>query len=469
VPLQSFELTVRRAIFWTLSAFFLALAVWVKDGTYAPSAIVGLSLAIVLAVAGVYCPALPSRLPSTTQTLNAILIGCATAFTALWGVPRESPNAPYLFVSYWCACLFLAVLLSRLVRGPLARWLFPLFLLAHIGLGTVTIMGAKVDEKQSGRFKFEVRNDVQIFADEAARLLTEGKNPYSTRMPNVMGADLPFYWDGATDKNGRLPFGYPYMPLSAIFSIPGYLLGDIRLANAFAIIGIAFCLAYARPSVTSQLAATVFLLFPSTLLMLIMSWTEPVALFFLAATVFCSFRAPKWLFLALGCLIASKQYTLFLLPLLPLVFPDKAKWRPLLWQSLGVAALLTVPMALWDIDGFYRSVVQMQFKQPFRRDSLSYFVTVLRAGGPQLSPLLGFAALIAGLSFGALKAPRTAAGWLTAGAVAYLGFFALNKQAFVNYYFWVFGLLITAVAVALPSHETSGEGVNGTVEPVPIR
>lgn len=453
----------RRAILWTLSAVFLALAVAAHGGRYSPLALCWLALALGSvslgsASRGIIAPALR---PDARRALDAVLLGGIALFGAAWiAPPADRSFQPLLFAASAAVFGLLLALLGRVLRAsPLRRLVFPAFLVLQTLLGLFTIAQGHHDEQDSRRFPFHVRNDVQIFATESARLLSAGRNPYATRMTNVMGADLPFYFAGATGKDGRLPFGYPYLPLSLGWSLPGYWAGDFRFMHVLALIGTAYFLAYARPSRTSVLAATLFLLFPSTLFVLLMSWTEPVALFFLGATLWCYFRAPKWLPLALGCLIGAKQYTVFLLPLLPLLVPAKERWRPLLWKSVAVALALTLPLALWNVDGFVRSAVAMQFKQPFRADSLSFLVTVLRAGGPQLSPALGFAALAASTLASLRWAPRTPSGWCGAGALAYLGFFALNKQAFANYYFWVFGLLVAGVAVALPSasqHEEAG-------------
>ncbi len=439
----------RRAIWATLAAFFLALAVEANGGRYAPVGMVWLSLAMGAALLAAFAPV---WVPNSRRALHFVLAACATIFAALWLVPDGGEAGWGGFALALAACALGAALVGRLSRFPaLGRALFPLFLFLHAAMGISTLVQARHDEKTSTQLRFGVRNDVQIFAQEGARLLSVGQNPYSVRMPNVMGADLPFYFAGATGKDGKLPFGYPYLPLSLYFSLPGHWLGDFRFAHVFALAGAAWFLATARPSSTSQLAATLFLLFPPTIFVLLLSWIEPVTLFFLGATLWCAFRAPRWLFLALGCLLASKQYTVFLLALLPLLVPEKARWRTVLWQSLGVAAALTLPLALWDWPGFSRSVLEIQFKQPFRADSLSYLVTVFNATGQQLSPVWGFAALLAGLALGLRRAPRDASGWCSAGAVAYLGFFAFNKQAFANYYFWPFALLVGAVAIALPA------------------
>jgi hypothetical protein len=91
----------------------------------------------------------------------------------------------------------------------------------------------------------------------------------------------------------------------------GVLLGDHRFAHVIALLGAAFFLGYARPSPTSKLAATLLALFPSSPLMLLMSWTEPIPIFFLTASLFCAFRAPRWLFLALGGLFAPNSTPFF--------------------------------------------------------------------------------------------------------------------------------------------------------------
>ena len=447
----------RRAIFLTLAAVFLALCIADNGGRYSVWGMIWLSLAIASSLGAYFRRAWPDSLDSR-RLLHVVLIAGSVVFAAMSTTDTESPV--WVFPLLLAVYAAIAVFLCRVARGPLIKKsLFPLLLICQAAFGVVAIQQAHQQELDGRKYPFHVRNDVQTFVEESARLLTQGKNPYSVKMPNVMGRDLPFYWKGATDKSGKLPFGYPYLPLSLFWSLPGYWLGDPRLMHVLAFIGAAGFLAYARPSTTSKLAATLFLLFPSSLFVLAMSWTEPVAVFFLAATVFCAFRAPKWLFLTLGCLIASKQYTFFLLFLLPLLVPEKEKRRPVFWQAVGVALALSLPMALWDWAGFSRSVIEFQFKQPFRTDSLSYLAALWHSGGPQLSPLFGFAALGIALFWALKHAPRNVSGWCAAGAIAYLGFFAFNKQAFANYYFWLFSLLIAAIAIALPSDRESNNSI----------
>jgi hypothetical protein len=68
----------------------------------------------------------------------------------------------------------------------------------------------------------------------------------------------------------------------------------------------------------------------------------------------------------------------------------------------------------------------------------------VRLGGPQLE----WAPLLLGplaLALAVWRSPRTPTGFATAVAFTFLIFFAFNKQAFCNYFFFVIGGLCSAV------------------------
>jgi hypothetical protein len=48
------------------------------------------------------------------------------------------------------------------------------------------------------------------------------------------------------------------------------------------------------------------------------------------------------------------------------------------------------------------------------------------------------------------RLPRTPAGFAMANALTFMGFFAFNKQAFCNYYFFVIGTVCASLAAWLP-------------------
>jgi len=116
-----------------------------------------------------------------------------------------------------------------------------------------------------------------------------------------------------------------------------------------------------------------------------------------------------------------------------------------------VAAAVTVPFFLWNPSAFVNSVVTLQFRQPFRRDALSFLAawTVIGLPQPSVTIAFGMAGLVSALAVWRL--PRTAAGFSAALAATLLAFFAFNKQAFCNYYFFVIGALCVTLAACTGS------------------
>ena len=54
--------------------------------------------------------------------------------------------------------------------------------------------------------------------------------------------------------------------------------------------------------------------------------------------------------------------------------------------AVVVAAVVTLPLALWEPTGFLRAVVELQFYQPFRPEALSYLGLL---AGPDRQPPFG--------------------------------------------------------------------------------
>jgi hypothetical protein len=136
-------------------------------------------------------------------------------------------------------------------------------------------------------------------------------------------------------------------------------------------------------------------------------------------------------------------------------------------KAAGAGAAVTVPFLLWGPGDFWRDVVALQFLQPFRYDSLSYLAWSAQYG-PPWPTWLGFAAALAGIVLGLWRQPRTPAGFAATCALAYLGFFAFNKQAFCNYYYFTLGALLVAVAAVTPtspSSATSASPASATFRP----
>ena len=122
-------------------------------------------------------------------------------------------------------------------------------------------------------------------------------------------------------------------------------------------------------------------------------------------------------------------------------------------KALAIGAAVSLPLALWNISAFTRDVVTLQIHQPFRLDALSYMAMGAQRSSPWPT-LFAFIAAVLAVGLSVLRAPRTPAGFAGAVTLTYFGFFAFNKQAFCNYYYFVLGALCCAVA-ALDGNENS--------------
>ena len=96
-----------------------------------------------------------------------------------------------------------------------------------------------------------------------------------------------------------------------------------------------------------------------------------------------------------------------------------------------------------------------QLVQPFRDDALSFLVLFFHQ--PSLPPLwLPFVPVIPAIVLSLWRLPRTPAGFAAAVTLINLAFFAFNKQAFCNYYFFVVGTACWTVAAMWPAARSAG-------------
>lgn len=205
------------------------------------------------------------------------------------------------------------------------------------------------------------------------------------------------------------------------------------------------------------MAAALLLFTPRVFFVLGRAWTEPIAVLLLAATIFCAARRSRWLPVALGLFLATKQYLILAVPLTFFVLPPGWRWRDwaaLLLKAGIVAGVVTLPFALWDLRAFWKSTVTVQQIGPFRWDSLSYIVWWGFHGHgdqvklPNYAMLPSAVASLAVLAVALWRSPRSPAGFAASLALLSLAFFAFNKQAFCNYYFFVIGALCCAIAAS---------------------
>jgi hypothetical protein len=432
------ELTGGEAALLAAAAGGVAVALQIHDGQYDPSALalVGLAIAATLAAVAGWGPRLTGR--ALVILLGAVVAGELTLLLtqpvamAMTGTGR----APFLVLMAAAGVALAVAAATPSWQGRTAA--IGLFVVLYVAAGVWLLRHAPPG------------TDVFNFQRGALEAFRHGRDPYAIKFRNMYHPYEGFYGPGLVVK-GILQFGYPYPPLPLFLTGLALPLGDIRYAHLTALALAGAAIAALRRGPVAPLAAGVLLFSPRVGLLLQMSWTEPFVILFLALTVLAAVRAPRLLPVALGLLLASKQYLVLVAPAVLLLVPEGPgrlrRAARLLLVAGGVALAITLPLVLWDLEAFVRSAVTLQLHQPFRMDALSFAAALARAGGPRLTwppALLGPAVLAVGI----WRAPRTPAGFAAVTALVFLVFFAVNKQAFCNYYFLPVAALATAVAAA---------------------
>jgi hypothetical protein len=426
----------------SLAAVMLGLALQLNDGLYsaAAAALVGASL-LACAVG-----ALARVSGWGSMQVKGARIGLTLLVAALMGVmllktagasAQTVPPVDQTAFRLGVIVAMFAVVCIGLGSPRLALAGFIVLLVAHAAVGVWKIRAAP-----------EPIIDVWVFQTESPRKLAEGINPYSIDFPNIYGPDTYVYGPGIV-QDGRLRFGYPYPPLVLLLTAPAQLLlGDFRYAQLAAMLLAAMLIVRIRPDAIGMLAAALLLFTPRSFYVLESGWTEPLSVTLLAATVAAARSQPTLAAMLFGLLIASKQYLPAAIALSPLL-PDRLRGyqarelAKLLAIALVVAVAVTAPLAVWDIGAFVHSTLTLQFHQPYRPDALS----LLAWWGSDRPGWVGpswvcFLALGVSIGLSLWRARSFAAAF----ALAFFAFFALNKQAFANYYYLVIGALCCAVA-----------------------
>lgn len=447
VPTAAAAITPPPTEGWVLAACclgaatVLGLTLQLTNGTLRQDAIRGLTLALGLSGVGVAAWRLGRWTPRAEAVLAVLLGGALLLQLREWVQAHPgmylhlSGHLPYADL-YWtlgAEALVVGAMLAASER--MRRWLVPVL------LGLNLFLGAWVFKLSPAPYI-----DVFVFEAQGADALMAGTNPYAMTFPNIYGHG-DFYGPGLV-QNGRLMFGFPYPPLSLYLStLSKWLTTDPRWAQLMALTLAAGFMAYAQGGRLAAGAAALLLMTPRGVFVLEQAWTEPFLICLLAASVFCSCRFPRALPYVFGLLLAVKQYTVFMVPLVLLLTPlrGKALWG-LLWRAGATAVGVSLPMIVIDIPAFVRSVVTLQLHQPFRMDSLSYLSWWVSQGHPQPPVWVAFAGVAVASAVALWRAPRTPAGFAASIALVYGVFFALNKQAFSNYYYFVVGALCVALA-----------------------
>ncbi len=440
------------ALCLSITAFAIGQGVLVSNGNLHPDSIAWLTVGLVAALLGTVVK-FPDIFEFGVERVLLVLLAFALGYQFLQLV-KTLPGI-YLRIGslaeitpFYAGLAGSALLCGMgFARRPVLGKVLPLLVVASF-----VSLGAWMIKASPNPFI-----DVFVFQRDGAAELLAGKNPYALQYPDIYG-NSPFYGEGVS-VNGKLNFGFPYLPLSLLLSLPGHVwFGDYRYAQVAASGLAALLLMYTRPSPIARALAALYLFHPRAFFVIEQGWTDPFVVMGLSAVVFAATRFPRatpWVF---GFFLAIKQYLIFALPAGFLLLPRPVTRREALvffGKASLVVAAITVPFFLWDPKAFWWDVVQLQTVQPFRTEALSYLAWWVSQGHERPSTALAFITATAAVAYGLWRMPRTPSGFASCVTLAYLCFFAFNKQAFCNYYAFVIGA--AAIAAGAMSSEADDD------------
>ena len=386
----------------------------------------------------------PNLLRRSEQALTVVLLLAGLMFTAgtLALVLADVASPLWLALIATYTILGLAGALLKVRQMPPLNSVFWLFLMTNAAL-TIVLLRSSPPEI-----------DVAVFLRDGALAVLHGHNPYSMTFPNIYPPALAelFYGHGVV-VNGRITFGFPYLPAALLVAIPGQLLGDVRYSQLIAMVVTALVLRRLASDRVGRAAAVLGVAAPTAIPVLTGAWTEPTLVALLACLVLAlEQRRLPFVAMLLGLFLVSKQYVVIAIPVVWLMRDSLT--RRVFNIAFCVAAAVTLPLFLVNPAAFWKAVLQFQLIQPFRSDSISLLVSSVNTfGWPPLwtygvLPFVGGGLTAIAL---ALRAPKTPAAFAAGVGLTLLVTILLSKQAFMNYYFLVSGAFLIA-AVAWPTH-----------------
>ncbi len=264
---------------------------------------------------------------------------------------------------------------------------------------------------------------------------------------------------------------YPYLPVTSVLLAPfRLLLGDVRYGLLLALAVAAVLIravagagrapggrAPAAPAVAALPLLVV--VFPESMYALQQSWTEPLLVACLAATVWASTSGRgRVAVVAFALALATKQHVVLLIPMAagyPAFGPRRTA------AAAVVAALLVAPWVVAGPRDFLDDAVWTNLHYEVLAHSLS-----LPGLASHFGVTLGFgltAVALLGAYTAAWRARGDATGFCLGAALVLLTLNLMNKQTFFNHYTLPMGLLVLAVA-ALAVDDPARAGGQRSVE-----
>ncbi len=192
-------------------------------------------------------------------------------------------------------------------------------------------------------------SDVYYYDTQAAQLILQGVNPYGHQFTGIPPA---LATPGAQDV-------FAYLPFTALFVVPFYLLGNIKFATVAADLIIGICLFQFSRKWSLPLAA-LFLLVPLTY------YTNNATLgtAFVAASLALESRGRRLLSsVALGVALATSLFVWLAFPFFAWWYAKRDESKGLL-VALGTFAAITVPFVAAGPSDFLYDVLFFQLGRP---------------------------------------------------------------------------------------------------------
>lgn len=418
-----------------LAAFAVGQAIQVSNGAGSPDAYRDIGIALAALVAAIF---LGRKAIDFSPRVNqaVLLVGAAGV---LWQVMQVSSTPPAIYLRGASLFDFLvrmsvfgALAVSALSEKPLlGRW--------HVPAAVVTFWWTSA---WILKFSPEPVIDVFTWTNEAIAQFKLGLTPYDMKFHNIYHHTR---WYGADADNDWVYGGYPYPPMSLMLSMAGSWFGDVRWANlaALAFVPLAFLGGKGR---FAALAGMLYVTTPRVFFMLEQSWTDDFLVALVALTLLCAVRFPKLTPFALGAAISTKQYMIFLLPLVPMLFEEKWTWRDIgifVGKLVATGALINLPFFLMGPHAFIKSMTGGDFV--FRPDALSFLAATSVNGQPTWPTWLQLPLMLPIYVLAWWKGPRGPAGFALASAAIICTFFSFSRHAFCNHHFLTLGFACLAL------------------------
>ena len=266
-------------------------------------------------------------------------------------------------------------------------------------------------------------------------------------------------------------YGYPPLTIYAN-ALSYFLFREVRalwiVCDVFAALCIYLLARRLRPGPENrrhgELATLCFLFMPRSLFVLEQSWTEPllVAAMGALALALAYGRGAVGVGALLGLWLSAKQYAVVAAVSLLRYLGATRRMLICILAAGATGLLILLPMALWDFGAMWHDVFGFFLGSAPRPDALSIvgMLTRWKVDVPWwvVTPLW-----LGAVVFFTCAMRRGLSGWLFSAAGTWLVFFALGKQAFMNYFYVIlFALLLAAAATPAPQSPQPGPVTEGT-------